>query len=400
MRDKDQILLESVYESKILLSEKIYGNVGWVYHRTSLNPKDSILSREGIKPTANSSALYGKGLYCCYDINVQLSPDFNMEKYGRYLIKGKVNLDGFVILDRDIFEIAQPRENFENYLKRLGIDLEEYKETLPYTSNIAQKIWRKSKMSGANGIIFTGKTDGKVALVWTRQNFIPYQYANTTKRVFDDTIYIRDEEELVWTNLNPNVSHIKRKFDPEYDKDPERETVAEEDTDKIISNKSIFIHHSGTLKLPNLRKLYGGLYSTVSKTVDIPKLEEMDGPLYLPNAIYVNMPKLKKIKKDEIVSLDKVKTFNLDSLEECNAMTIEVAEKISLPQLKRCSRFFWSKNAKEVYLPKLEFCQTIYIDNAEKLVIPRKMLSKVQFNDTIMGTTTVSKKKTKIIHPD
>ena len=48
-----------------LLSETLYGNTGWVYHRTKINPESSDIE-SGIKPYKNKSAMYGTGLYCTY----------------------------------------------------------------------------------------------------------------------------------------------------------------------------------------------------------------------------------------------------------------------------------------------------------------------------------------------
>jgi len=159
------------------LVEKVVGNTGWVYHRTHDNPEESDIVTHGIKPSTNQSAMYGKGLYCCYDFDQQLKP--NMEKYGKYILKGKIDLNGFAILDEDIYQLANPKGDFESHLRKIGTSLMEAKDIsiLPYTSRIAQRIWKKCKQNGYNGIIFTGENDGKVAVIWNRRNFIPYQYS-------------------------------------------------------------------------------------------------------------------------------------------------------------------------------------------------------------------------------
>ena len=147
--------------------------------------------------------MYGKGLYCCYDLNQQLEPE--MRRYGAYILKGKIDLNGFAILDYEIYGLANPRGNFQEHLKQIGTNMESVQYSTPYTSRIAQNIWKKCKANGYSGIIFTGETDGKVAVVWNRRNFIPYQYSK--------------DNAATWKTLTPDIKSIKRPHDPEYDKD-------------------------------------------------------------------------------------------------------------------------------------------------------------------------------------
>jgi len=393
MRSKDQLMLEGVY-SQVLLSEKIYGNSGWVYHRTNKDPESSTLPTQGIKHAENKTAMYGTGLYCCYDIQEQLKE--TMQKYGAWLIKGKINLDGFVILDKDIFEAARPKENFIDYLKSLNVNLEEYEKALPHTSEIAFEIWRKEKIKGANGIIFTGSRDGKVAVIWTRQNFIPYQYAKT--RIEKETLTtfqivdVTNPKDLQWVNLNPNISNIKRKYDPEYDKDTEREGIDEVDKDLVEKSEiddDVFFKNSYSIHLPKLEKVTGNLYFQCPK-VSFPNLKEVGG-MFSMEAIYVNMPNLKKVK--DTIQLKNAKAINMQNLEECEGFGAESAAVINLKNLKSCKRWLMLNGARTVDLSNLVDCGYIHLGrNLKKIIIRKEMLDKLF---SIYLTTGV-----KIIHPD
>ena len=175
---------------KHILLERVFGNAGWVYHRTPDNPERSDILTKGIRPSSNQSAMYGKGLYCCYDFDQQLKP--NMEKYGDYILKGKIDLNGFAILDSDVYWLANPKGNFQEHLEQIGTNIESVKDESPYTSRIAQNIWKKCKQKGYNGIIFTGGSDGKVAVIWNRRNFIPFSYT--------------EDNGNSWKKLNPDIS--------------------------------------------------------------------------------------------------------------------------------------------------------------------------------------------------
>ena len=276
---------------KKFLVEKIVGNTGWVYHRTKENPEGSEILTHGIKPSSNQSAMYGKGLYCCYDLDQQLKP--NMEKYGDYILKGKIDLNGFAILDEDVFRLANPRGNFEEHLKKIGTDIEDVRNVSsffhPYTSTIAQKIWRSCKQRGYNGIIFTGETDGKVAVIWNRRNFIPYQYS---------------EDGNNWKRLNSDIRSIKRENDPEYDKDDEvinfSKILKELQHKEEIGDLHIPVNYNGTVELKKLKKCGKIIFKDSHfnresrKKLILPQLQECGNIDAHFDVIEINLPQLKK----------------------------------------------------------------------------------------------------------
>lgn len=417
MRDNDHLILEDIYMGKVLLSEKIYGNLGWVYHRTRVNPEEALLSKEGIKPSANSSAAYGKGLYCCYDIDEQFKG--TMRGYGRFILKGKVDLRGFVILDKDVFELARPKENFENYLKSLNIDLEKYNEKLPFTSDIASQIWDDAKRRGANGIVFTGRNDGKVAVIWTRQNFIPYQYASDieetrTTEGWSGTRIIQTPKDLKWINLNPNISHIKRPFDPEYDKDEERDNISKSEFENVVeADKDVHLWQTDFrrdyVSLPKLKIIKGSLYASGFKNVSLPNLEEVSVDIYIPNSPYVNMINLKKVGVSDNgtgIQLLETEVAKLDSLEECRSISAEKLKIANLSKLYKCPRWIMLPSAEKVDLSRLLVCDLIVVPtNIKEIKICRELLNVIRFEEIFNNVDSWKNleeldKKPKIIYSD
>ena len=334
-----------------ILLEKIVGNTGWVYHRTKNNPEESDIVKYGINPSSNQSAMYGKGLYCCYDLDQQLKS--RMKKYGAYILKGKIDLNGFAILDEDIFRLANPRGDFEKHLKQIGTSLMEAKDRsiLPYTSRIAQRIWKKCKQNGYNGIIFNGETDGKVAVIWNRRNFIPYQYTK--------------DDGKSWEKLNPDISSIKRKEDPEYDKDDEAikfSKLLKELSDKEeLRNLTIPDDYEGIVFLKKLQKS-GNIYANSATKLNLPQLQK-SGTIYASSVTELNLPQLRESGN---IYANSVTELNLPQLRENGNIEASSVTELNLPQLQK-SGYIDASNATELNLPQLQKSGNIDAPNATEL---------------------------------
>jgi hypothetical protein len=304
-----------MFTFKKFLVEKIVGNTGWVYHRTKDDPEESSIVTQGIKTSINQRAMYGRGLYCCYDINEQLKP--NMEQYGEYILKGKIDLNGFAILDEEVYRMANPRGDFEKHLRDIGTTITTLGYNLPYTSRTAKLIWQGCKQKGYNGIIFTGETDGKVAVVWNRRNFIPYQYT------MDDG--------MSWIKLNPDIKSIKRPHDLEYDRDDEA------------------INFGKTLKELSSKEVVGDIFAPSNFNRDII---------------------LKKIKKCGSVLSPNTKKFDAPNLIECNDINLKNVNEINLPKLERCENIYFHIIGK-LFLPELEKADDIHISRTYEVDLPK-----------------------------
>ena len=359
---------------KKFLVEKIVGNTGWVYHRAKKNPEDSEILTHGIKPSTNQIATYGKGLYCCYDLNEQLKP--NMEKYGAYILKGKIDLNGFAILDSEIYGLVNPRGNFQEHLKQIGTDMESVQDTIPYTSRIARNIWEKCKQDGYNGIVFTGQSDGKVAVIWNRRNFIPYQYS--------------EDNAATWKTLTPDIKSIKRPHDPEYDKDDQAikfsKILKELSNKEDIGDLEVPDSYKDKIFLKNLKKS-GDIYAHNVTELNLPQLQKCEC-IDAHNATEINLPQLQKsgyiraysatelnlpqLQKSGYIYADKATELNLPQLRESGDIDARSATVINLPQLQKCSGID-ARSATVINLPQLQKYSGIDARSAEKIIIPKHL---------------------------
>ena len=313
---------------KQFLVERIVGNTGWVYHRTKDDPEESSIVTQGIKASTNQRAMYGRGLYCCYDLDQQLKPD--MEKYGAYILKGKIDLNGFAILDEELYRIANPRGDFEKHLRDIGTNISAVRYNLPYTSKTAKIIWQGCKQKSYNGIVFTGETDGKVAVVWNRRNFIPYQYTM--------------DAGMHWIKLNPNINSIKRPHDLEYDRDDEAinfgKTLKELSSKEVVGDISAPSNFNRDIILKKIKNC-GHISSQGTRKIDAPNLIECKD-IHLKNVNEINLPKLK----------------------QCENIDFRIIEKLFLPELQDAGDIHIGRTY-EVDLPKLKHLTSIASDRCQ-----------------------------------
>lgn len=162
-----------------LLTEEIFGKVAFVYHGSVTPPaKFSQMLTAGeedefaFRPGRGAGAAYGKGLYTVYDLGRKSNTADGT--YGQYIYKLGVNLDGFISFDPDAaLKIYGSALTPAEQAKSLGLSSRFVKilESLQkdasgeFTSDVASKASRF--LSGAvKGIIFTGREDGRVAVIY------------------------------------------------------------------------------------------------------------------------------------------------------------------------------------------------------------------------------------------
>ena len=196
----------TTFFNNYLIQERITGNTGWVYHRTGNSPEENpSLWKNGIDPTKNTSAAYGKGLYATYSLNAQLKN--NMSNYGHYIVRGKVDLSNFFIFDEKVFKLARPRQSYSDQFKKYRIDFfdmntygdEEDEDGDPYTSDMAMKYWRTLMKKNVSGLVFNGRQDGNVVVIYDRHAFIPDSFSKDNGKT--------------WNKITPDLKAIKRKDD-------------------------------------------------------------------------------------------------------------------------------------------------------------------------------------------
>lgn len=163
----------SSFINEILLSEEVFGRQAFVYHGSQLEPEAFLrMFYSGrFDPGKGAGAMYGKGLYTVYDLH---GTDTENGEYGPYLYKFKVNLNGFVCFDDDITKkiygkVISPAEQAKSLgLQKISKFLEttaKNKKNSEYTSDEAHEA--SIYLNGhVKGIIFTGRQDGKVAVIY------------------------------------------------------------------------------------------------------------------------------------------------------------------------------------------------------------------------------------------
>ncbi|CAM6055318.1 unnamed protein product [Sphagnum tenellum] len=147
--------------------------------------------------------MYGKGIYLTYNFDDQ--QDERMKAtYGPFIIRAKVNLDGFLIFDADIAEIVYGikesdvgdndkvdlRKLLEPQFKRLGLPLDEkfnkIVDGLKYVSGLTSQPARIAagyfhrNPGKVKGLVFTGGSDGRVIVAYDATKVIPYSWARVT----------------------------------------------------------------------------------------------------------------------------------------------------------------------------------------------------------------------------
>jgi hypothetical protein len=237
---------------KNILLEKVYGNKATVYHRTKIKDLFKLLFSDGFK--SGTGAMYGNGIYTTYLPTKRIS--VNTRLYGKVQVKFAVDLIDFFIFDwtqynkhhehkRNVESYTKETSTKQNYiilqmryfkvdedtindiatkfnLADYAIDDDEHKDagTKHNTSAIAIQLFlpthRKTKY--ANGIIFTGKTDGRVLVCFNPELMIPLSsYDDATGK----TINLKDIDKDTFKQYfgkyfktkNINQSNIRSKSD-------------------------------------------------------------------------------------------------------------------------------------------------------------------------------------------
>lgn len=198
-----ETLLELLIK-EVLLKEEVFGAQAFVYHGSNTDPKKmkEILVNNTFDPGHEGGSLYGNGLYAVYEKQQQTNTF--QGRYGFFIYKLKVNLHGFIIFDSDICQKVYGKvmtpieqldmlglqhitqrvqdaiwsENHDTILQILNGLLAEDDPTGIFTSDEAQSISHiLSKY--VKGIVFTGRQDGKVAVIYDTSGVVPVSWSKS-----------------------------------------------------------------------------------------------------------------------------------------------------------------------------------------------------------------------------
>ena len=187
------------YLNEMLINEKVYGNIATVYHRAPSDEIVDIIKSNGYRFGGGAGWLYGPGVYTVYELESTLTEYPLM--YGDYIIKNKLKVIDFLIFDPiEAKKIYGPNYALQDQWKQITkgqkvknndqiVDhltvLNEAIPTTKYTADLAASLTSVLNMSDIvpyiNGLIFTGKHDGKVAVVYNRSLLTPMAVAECGK---------------------------------------------------------------------------------------------------------------------------------------------------------------------------------------------------------------------------
>jgi len=214
-----------VFVSEIL-NEKVFGALAIGYHRTHNIKNLKEIGTTGFK--AGNGKTYGTGIYLTYDFYDQQDERMK-ETYGPFIIRAKVNLDGFLIFDNDVAKIVYgidatvPSDDpwskktfidkhklLEPQFKRLGLPIKEIEKIvskLKSGSNITSNAALVAAGLFSNkikGMVFTGESDGRVIVAYDASRVIPFSWA----RVID---LDKNLEQVKWNKYEaPPIKSLEK----------------------------------------------------------------------------------------------------------------------------------------------------------------------------------------------
>lgn len=206
-------------------SVELSGDSLTVYHRTK--DQDIAGSICDVGFIAGGGAAYGTGIYTTYTLQSSLQ-NHNLTAYGGELLKAKVNINGFLIFDYDIsqqvygsnYKLIDQIRNVIGTEKFINSSLDNKKQldtiqqisndlsNTKFTSDLASTLAHRFRLdkSGLNGIIFTGRHDGKVCLAYKELLVVPVAHAWIDGKTYKNPIWKscgeRSQEELEKLQLN------------------------------------------------------------------------------------------------------------------------------------------------------------------------------------------------------
>ena len=209
--DWEFLEMDETLTSKLI--EAVAGKSGIVYHRTKedIVPK---IERTGFKAF---KGLYGTAAYTTYEF-VSQQNDVMSGRYGDYIIASKINLDKFIILDIEVFKKVHPRirvdedhlDDFFEYVKKMNPRAFDSKFAQAYfnalfynkgklTSDPALFLYRSyiKAIMKYDGLLFTGRTDGRVAVVYTPQVLFPFKATHAPDTSFSKS----DPRQFEWVDI-------------------------------------------------------------------------------------------------------------------------------------------------------------------------------------------------------
>jgi len=305
-------LIRSLIRETLLL-EEVYGAQAVVYHGTKSDPLTLIdaLLKDQFIAGAGAGAMYGKGLYTVYDL---AGTSTERGVYGDNIIKLKVNLYGYIIFDPDTalrvykrpLTPAQQAEEVgysDEVVKALrGVR----KRKSGFTSDAADRV-HESLQRKVKGLVFTGRNDGRVVVVYDPTTAVPMSW----KRVGSKSWTPVDRAALLEPLERPDVSD--REGRPVRQSALGRSALGDFEPGKWDPVRKILKTLGRLGQLPeDQRVVDGNLDLHATKITSLPAGLKVGKSLYLDDAPITSLPAGLKVGKSLSLSRTPISSLPAD----------------------------------------------------------------------------------------
>ena len=222
----------------LIKSAEIYGSEAIVYNGSDAPPDlyiDLIVNNK-LEPGRGAGYLYGKGVYTTYNLPGTATASGT---YGAFVYKLKVNLYGFISFNPDIarkiygedLTLSQQYEKVygrKDYIFKELIALESREGFSPFSSDLADPASHFLR-GRVKGLIFTGRNDGDVAVIYDPSTIVPIAWKKT-----EDSSWSSFSKDQIKPAIGRGIagSFEKSKYD---EVDASRDRVAKESI-SVLSN--------------------------------------------------------------------------------------------------------------------------------------------------------------------
>jgi hypothetical protein len=362
---------------EITLPENIGGGSSIVYHRTKPTSIKPIFEKGFLYPEKSIHwDWYGKGIYTTYDIESQNTMAM-IKSYGSYIIKCQVtDYNKILILDynesKKIYKnkysfIDQIRTFFPNKNQLVNIFGQNYTDILnkindeiltsQYTADIAKRLYDEYHIDNyINGMIFTGRNDGRVLVSYITQNIKPLAFVKSDKK-------ITDYNDIKWVSgFNKNLYNASKNKDfTVFEKIVKQLPLTEEEKniegdlrlsgtniptlpEGLKINGSLFLSDSGVRKFPNEIYIKDNLSLAGCKNLTTISPIKINGNLNTYYSSITTLPPGLQVGGDLRANDSSLKTISKNT-KIGGTLYIQVTDVTSLPD---------DLQAKEIYLNKFK----------------------------------------------
>ena len=275
---------------EMLLTEKVYGAQAVVYHGSKTAPEVFIpaLLNDTFNPGQGHGAMYGKGLYCVYDLGTSLT---RSGYYGDYLYKFKVNLYGFICFDPEVAQLVYKRPLTPvEQAQELGLDkvLIEKLKTIHIKTGFTSEpaVYASEFLRGkVKGLIFTGSHDGQAAVIYDQTVAVPFAWQQ-----YGDKSWTAVDVSSLKPALRKSASGDWKAEKYDIDYEALLAKLSKLPADKRITKGDFNLSYSGITSLPAGLKVGGNFDLSYSSITSLPADLQVGGNLNVIRTKITSLP--------------------------------------------------------------------------------------------------------------